>query len=129
MSFTEKNHITEQGYKIAWGVNELGCPAVEVSVEGGVVGWSYVSYGDTVNGLGDLYHPESIYLDPTHRGRSLGCWMLLALSEAIKVMYGKYAYLVPADWYGRSSPAYVYGKYGTSIPALKNWEKMGNHPL
>ena len=34
-----------------------------------------------------------------------------------------------ADWYGRSSPAYVYGKYGTSIPALKNWEKMGNHPL
>jgi hypothetical protein len=129
MSFVEVGRITERGYTIAWGRNELGCPAVRVMVGETEVGWTYACYGDTVEGLGDLYNPENLYLDPKHRGKGLGCWMLIALSEAVKVMYGKYAYLVPADWYGRHLPEYVYGRYGTSLPALKNWERMGNHPL
>ncbi len=106
-------------YWITWGVDDLGHPESLLLLGGERVGFANAEWLD-----GNLWNAHALHIQPGHRGQSLGSWLLLALEEAVKIQKGVDQKLVPADWLGRSLPTYIPGQGGTTLAALKAWEKL-----
>lgn len=112
-------------YTILMGLNDFNLPAVELMYQGDEVGFAYAERRFAFE-----WFVNSLWVDEEHRGKGLAVHLLKALRDCICwKMESQRCKLTPQDWTKRRYSFYKKGQSGTSLAALRVWDKLGGGPI